>query len=140
MKQHSENSVAVSFQLDLRDSKNVDDDLASFSVSVKFDQEQVCSAVLTPSVTIATVESNTSEGDAATCSNNTNEANPEQKQNDEVAVCPDCNEKLSDTIELSIHRMRRHTVKRKDATCLLCDNKSFSSAEEYEQHVLDRSL
>lgn len=52
-------------------------------------------------------------------------------------TCPDCNEQMQDTMELGIHRMRRHSVNRKDATCLLCDNKSFASSEEYEQHVLD---
>nr|XP_034174902.1 uncharacterized protein LOC117601816 [Osmia lignaria] len=55
----------------------------------------------------------------------------------ESVACPDCNEQMQNTLELSIHRMRRHSVNRKDASCLLCDNKSFRSSEEYEQHVLD---
>ena len=55
----------------------------------------------------------------------------------ESVACPDCNEQMQNKLELSIHRMRRHSVNRKDATCLLCDNKSFRSSEEYEQHVLD---
>ena len=54
-----------------------------------------------------------------------------------TVTCPDCNEQMHDTVELSLHRMRRHSMNRKDATCLLCDNKSFSSLDEYEQHVLD---
>ena len=54
-----------------------------------------------------------------------------------IVMCPDCNEQMNNTVELSIHRMRRHSMNRKDATCLLCDNKSFSSLDEYEQHVLD---
>lgn len=54
-----------------------------------------------------------------------------------TATCPDCNERTQSTVELSIHRMRRHSMNRKDTTCLLCDSKSFASLEEYEQHVLD---
>ncbi|XP_076242057.1 uncharacterized protein LOC143184016 [Calliopsis andreniformis] len=135
MKHHPESPVAESFQLNLSDSKNADE-LASFSEANQLVPEE-STTVPTPSEANVTLESSTNEDGNVTCSNSTSEANTEQKQSNEEAICPDCNEKMSDAIELSIHRMRRHTVKRKDATCLLCDNRTFSSAEEYEQHVLD---
>ncbi|KAF3422445.1 hypothetical protein E2986_04451 [Frieseomelitta varia] len=72
--------------------------------------------------------------------NITEETQPALTSGEESAmmvICPDCNEQMHDTVELSLHRMRRHSMNRKDATCLLCDNKSFSSLDEYEQHVLD---
>lgn len=61
----------------------------------------------------------------------------QESESASAVTCPDCNEQIQDTVELTIHRMRRHSMNRKDNTCLLCDNKSFPSLEEYEQHVLD---
>ncbi|CAK9829509.1 Zinc finger protein 782 [Anthophora retusa] len=116
--------------------------------------ETECSLVAS-SGTVATFESNTDEKcrtgvvvDTIDRANIAEEEQHRQKDEERSAVataaaiataitCPDCNEQVQNTVELSIHRMRRHSMNRKDATCLLCDSKSFPSLEEYEQHVLD---
>ncbi|XP_076686185.1 uncharacterized protein LOC143378362 isoform X2 [Andrena cerasifolii] len=139
VKNHSDSCLATeSVQLDLGDSKGAVE-------SVQFDQDAKCPSVVVhaPSTTIVTVESKPGAEEENTTARSSGTSDQiliktEQRQNDqEYVICPDCNEKMSDMVELSIHRMRSHSAKRKDATCLLCDNKSFYSAEEYEQHMLD---
>lgn len=102
-------------------------------------EEERSSTVGTSSSIAVTFESNSNEKDGGTTSISRLEGNvSEQERADgEPMTCPDCNEQMQNKVELSIHRMRRHSVNRKDASCLLCDNKSFSSSEEYQQHVLD---
>lgn len=139
MKCHCESTVA-SLQSDLGGSKVTDNASTSSSklVQLEKDTQECCSAaVAASSNAVVSLESTPKEENTTTSSNRTLEINTEQHGRKEFASCPDCNEKVDDTVELSVHRMRCHSVKRKDTTCLLCDNKSFSTSEEYERHVLD---
>ncbi|XP_076764538.1 uncharacterized protein LOC143431580 [Xylocopa sonorina] len=144
MKTHLEN-VAESFHdKDFDVSKKAtDNDTSETSLKgiVQLAQDSECSSVVS-SNRVANSESKPDEkGSNANNSCSTFQASEAAESGwtgqESTVTCPDCNEQIHDTVELSIHRMRRHSMNRKDTTCLLCDNKSFSSLEDYEQHVLD---
>ncbi|OAD59547.1 PR domain zinc finger protein 14 [Eufriesea mexicana] len=145
MENHPENSV-VSFHKDHENSQKAENELVSSSkTTIEFEAESEYSSIISSNI-VGISESNNSDektksviNSSNTCKVNATEETEEGATigEESVPTCPDCNEQMQDTVELSIHRMRRHSMNRKDATCLLCDNKTFSSLDEYEQHVLD---
>lgn len=145
MENHPESSI-VSSHMNLDNLQSTDNTLVTLVTSskpvIKLESESEYCSVSTSKNTNEISESNPGEKSSTINSSDTCEINiVEETQGlideESIVMCPDCNEQMHNTVELSIHRMRRHSMNRKDATCLLCDNKSFSSLDEYEQHVLD---
>lgn len=159
MKSHGENSV-VSFHGDDENSEKAEKKLVSSTKGIiELEGESEYCSIRCSNIARISESNNPEEKDSKSVinSSNTCKVNVREErggggeeegggggggggrigEESSVASCPDCNEQMQDTVELSIHRMRRHSMNRKDATCLLCDNKSFSSLDEYEQHVLD---
>lgn len=149
VKTHPESSL-IPFHSDLDNSQKIENELVpSVKATIKQEPEsEYPSSVISPKDTANEISmSNPDEkySSSAIISTDTLKTDaveeemqqPTDGEKSAMVTCPDCNEQMHDAMELSVHRMRRHSMNRKDATCLLCDNKSFSSLDEYEQHVLD---
>lgn len=149
VKTHPESSL-IPFHSDLDNSQKIENELVpSVKATIKQEPEsEYPSSVISPKDTANEISmSNPDEkySSSAIISTDTLKTDaveeemqqPTDGEKSAMVICPDCNEQMHDAMELSVHRMRRHSMNRKDATCLLCDNKSFSSLDEYEQHVLD---
>lgn len=149
VKTHPESSL-IPFHSDLDNSQKIENELvSSVEATVKQEpQSEYPSSVISSKDTVGEISiSNPDEkySSSVIISSDTLKTDaveeemqqPTDGEKSAMVICPDCNEQMHDTMELSVHRMRRHSMNRKDATCLLCDNKSFSSLDEYEQHVLD---
>ncbi|XP_031828083.1 uncharacterized protein LOC116425040 [Nomia melanderi] len=143
-------SSDTSFQLDPRNTKGGTTTNESVAPSKPFPSDpdrEVSVATTSSNTTVLTSKSNSSDDTVASLNNAENASNTsvvvsaEERILDdrEHAKCSNCNEITEDTMEASGDRTHCRSNKRKDATCLVCGKKSFSSPEDYEQHAVDHS-
>ncbi|XP_053970687.1 transcription factor E4F1-like [Hylaeus volcanicus] len=134
MKSNAETSAVVALQLDVGDSKGIDSKVSSLAGKVALQHEQeekekekekqeekYCLGRVAASNDAITLESKSiEEFDTRTSSNRTIEMNTEQSgfEENKFDNCPDCNEKVDDTVDPNVHRIRCRGVKRKETSCL----------------------